>query len=163
MSGMDFDGSFAPANATSLTIASGVITVSQVRHIVAAETGTTDDLATITVDSTIGSGYGGILILQADSGDTITVKDGTGNITTGNNADIILEGDARLCLEYDTANSDWKPFNNTAQVSAFTVTNWTEDFAMDCDGAADAEICDVLGTLIKELIASGLIAGTVSA
>jgi hypothetical protein len=163
MSGLDFDGSFAPAAATEVQIGSAAVTVSQVRHIIKAETGTTDTLETITVDSTIASGYGGIVIFQAYSGHAITFDDGGGNITTGNNADIILEGDARLAMEYDTTNSVWVPFNNAAQVSAFTVTNWTEDFAMDCDAAADAEICDVLGTLIKELIASGLIAGTVSA
>jgi hypothetical protein len=45
----------------------------------------------------------------------------------------------------------------------FAVTNWTSDVAMDCNAAADAEICDVLGTLIKELIAAGIIRGSVSA
>ena len=45
---------------------------------------------------------------------------------------------------------------------SFAVTNWTEDVAMDCDAAADAEICDVLGTLIKELIEAGVIQGSVS-
>jgi len=45
----------------------------------------------------------------------------------------------------------------------FAVTNWTNDVAMDCNTAADAEICDVLGTLIKELIERGFINGAVSA
>jgi hypothetical protein len=45
----------------------------------------------------------------------------------------------------------------------FTITNWTSDVAMDCDTAVDAEICDVLGTLIKTLIDQGVIKGTVSA
>jgi len=44
----------------------------------------------------------------------------------------------------------------------FTITNWTDDVEMDCDAAADAEIADVLGTLIKHLIDSGIIQGTVS-
>lgn len=154
-------GSFAPAAATTLTLDTGAVTVSQVRHILAAEAGVTDDLDTITVDSTIASGYGGVVILKADSGDTITVKDGTGNIVTGNNADIVLAGDARLVLEYNGSN--WVPVNSVAQVTAFTITNWTSDFALDCDAAAVAETNDVLGTLIKELIAAGVIAGTVSA
>jgi len=45
----------------------------------------------------------------------------------------------------------------------FAITNWTSDVAMDCNSAADAEICDVLGTLIKELIERGIINGSVSA
>lgn len=47
-------------------------------------------------------------------------------------------------------------------IGSFAVTNLTEDFAMDCNAAADAEICDVLGTLIRELIRKGVINGTVS-
>ena len=47
--------------------------------------------------------------------------------------------------------------------TSFTVTNWNSDVAMDCDSCADAEICDVLGTLINELITKGIIEGSVSA
>ena len=46
--------------------------------------------------------------------------------------------------------------------ATFEVTNWTEDLDMDCDATADAAICDVLGTLIKELIEAGVIQGSVS-
>jgi hypothetical protein len=44
----------------------------------------------------------------------------------------------------------------------FTVTNWTDDAALDCDAAAVAETNDVLGTLIQELIEQGVIQGSVS-
>jgi len=44
----------------------------------------------------------------------------------------------------------------------FTITNWTDDSALDCNAAAVAETNDVLGTLIKELIEQGVIQGTVS-
>ena len=161
MTGLDLDGSFAPANATTLTITTGAVTVSQMRHIIAAESGTSDILTTINVDSTIASGYGGILILQADTGDTITIDDAADNIFTGNNADIILTGDARLIVEQ--VGTNFYVLGAVAQTTAFTITNWTNDVAMDCNAAADAEICDVLGTLIKHLIAAGVIAGTVSA
>ena len=43
---------------------------------------------------------------------------------------------------------------------AFTITNWTEDLDMDCDGSADAVIADVLGTLINELQKKGILTGT---
>ena len=45
---------------------------------------------------------------------------------------------------------------------AFTVTNLTVDVALVCDSDADNAIADVLGTLIRELIAKGIIAGTIT-
>jgi len=47
--------------------------------------------------------------------------------------------------------------------TAFVVTDWTEDYALDCDTDADNAIADTLGTLIKELQEKGIIHGTVSA
>ena len=47
--------------------------------------------------------------------------------------------------------------------TSFTVTNWTNDVALDCNTGADAEICDVLGTLIKTLQEQGILKGSVSA
>lgn len=44
----------------------------------------------------------------------------------------------------------------------WVITNQTDDLAMDCNAAADAEIADVLGTLIKELLAQGILSGTVA-
>ena len=44
----------------------------------------------------------------------------------------------------------------------FTVTNCTAVVAMDANATADAAICDVLGTLIAELINAGIIQGTVN-
>jgi len=45
---------------------------------------------------------------------------------------------------------------------AFTVTNLTVDVALVCDSDADNAIADVLGTLIRELISKGIIAGTIT-
>ena len=50
--------------------------------------------------------------------------------------------------------------DNYSQGLAFVITNLTQDLAMDCNAAADAEIADVLGTLIRELIRKGIINGT---
>lgn len=47
--------------------------------------------------------------------------------------------------------------------NAFTVTNWTGDYALDCNTDADAAIADTLGTLINVLIEAGVITGTVAA
>lgn len=49
-----------------------------------------------------------------------------------------------------------------APTRTFAVTNHSEDVAMDCNAAADAEICDVLGSLIAELITLGVISGSVA-
>ncbi len=44
----------------------------------------------------------------------------------------------------------------------FAITKWSEDHAMDCDAAAVAETNDVLATLIAQLIAQGIIKGSVT-
>ena len=47
---------------------------------------------------------------------------------------------------------------------AFSVTNWTEDLALDCDAIQlSGSVCvcaDVLGTLIRELQRTGVLRGT---
>lgn len=53
--------------------------------------------------------------------------------------------------------------NNDILAPEFTVTNWTDDVALDCNAAAVAETNDVLGTLIRQLIRLGILNGTVSA
>ncbi len=52
-----------------------------------------------------------------------------------------------------------RDYVSTAQ---FTVTNITEDYALDCNGNSDLATADVLGTLIRELIRKGIISGTVA-
>ena len=44
----------------------------------------------------------------------------------------------------------------------FTITNFTEDLALDCDAAAVAETNDVLATLIQELQRQGIIRADIS-
>jgi len=48
------------------------------------------------------------------------------------------------------------------ELGEFVVTNWTEDFDMDADGAV-AVVADTLGTLIKVLAEKGIISASVSA
>ena len=42
----------------------------------------------------------------------------------------------------------------------WAVTDWTDDHALDCN-TDDADLGDVLGTLIKELIDKGILKGSV--
>lgn len=66
------------------TISSGAVTTTTNYLKVAAETGSTDDLDTVN-----GYSLGRPLIMEAQSGDTITVKDGTGNINCGSDFNLV--------------------------------------------------------------------------
>lgn len=153
---------FGYKNATSLAISSGAITVVQALHIIEAETGTEDDLDTITAgDAILETGYRPLIMIQADTGDTITLKHGTGNLDFESASDIVLTDDAWCMLLYDGTN--WQNINVVPQKQTYTVTNWNADRALDCDAAAVAELCDVVGTLIQDLTNGGFIDGDVSA
>lgn len=73
---------------TLLTISGGAVTVTQATHTLAAESGTADDLDTIN-----GTAEGRIYVLRADTGDTITLKHGTGNIDVIGGSDLTISGD----------------------------------------------------------------------
>ncbi len=47
-------------------------------------------------------------------------------------------------------------------VESYTITNITADRTMDCNAAADAEIADVLATLIQDLRDKGIVTGTIA-
>lgn len=103
MTGIATLGAIGFDAATTLTISSGTIIINQGTHTIAAESGTADDLDTIQF-----VGIGGVapntmlLVLQADTGDTITIKHGTGNISLNGAADFELSGSKRLLLYYDS-------------------------------------------------------------
>ena len=59
-----------------------------------------------------------------------------------------------------TGNRNERDIRATGPV--FTLTNWTEDLAIDCNSATNDELSDMLGTLIKTLIERGIINGTVA-
>jgi len=43
----------------------------------------------------------------------------------------------------------------------FTITNWNEDLALDCDSTSDGELADVIGSVIKNLQEQGILKGSV--
>lgn len=88
---------FRMADFSVLTIAGGIVTATGMSHTIAAESGTTDTLDTITVTPT------GVqmLILKAQTGHTITVGHNTGNVKFSSGTDFALQGDKRLILFYD--------------------------------------------------------------
>jgi len=100
------DGTFAFRHLTStasetLTIASGVVTGTSTASYfkIAAESGTAGDLDTLTL-----TGAPRLIVLQADTGDTITVKHSTDNIELNGAVDFELSGDKTLALFWDGTN-----------------------------------------------------------
>ncbi len=96
------------AAATTLTIASGAVTMTQNYHLIDTEAAAaSDELDTITVAADVTGGY--ILIVAPASGArTVVLKHNTGNILCPYNGDVNLEsaGDYAL-LVYSTAQSKW--------------------------------------------------------
>jgi len=103
---------------TETLIASGVLTLTTSRPvIVGAQSGTADDLDTLTVTNTeITSGYQVIVFMTATIGDTITIKHNTGNILCNTGADITLtENKAVMLVRFisttnSVVNNKWRAF-----------------------------------------------------
>lgn len=80
-------------------LVSDALTVTQSMVVVGAQSGTADDLATITLHADfVQSGYQPVIFLKATTGDTITIKDGTGNIETNSGSDVSLTGEKMVML-----------------------------------------------------------------
>lgn len=81
-------------SATEVTVSSGTLTVTKSRHKVQPQSGTADDIDTIS-----GMPDGGTLILRAsDAGtDTLTLKHGTGNLSCFGAADVALSTGFAMC------------------------------------------------------------------
>lgn len=97
--------------ATIKTLSTDAFTRDLGAHIVAAQTGTADDLSTIS-----GGINGQQLIISADTGDTITVKHSVGNIQLNNGADYALSGNKTLMLWYN--GSVWTDVSPTVSPAA---------------------------------------------
>ncbi len=87
---------------TTLTISGGVVTLTGGWHKIAAETGTTDDLDTIT--PAVGALTPQRIVIRADTGDTIAVKHSTGNIELAGAVDISMSGNDQVMLIWDGSN-----------------------------------------------------------
>jgi hypothetical protein len=92
-------GNVCLSAASTLTVASGVVTQTESNHLIAGEGAAADDLVTIS-----GGTAGDILILRASSDSvTITVKDGTGNIQCEGDRSLDNASDSMMLL-YDGTN-----------------------------------------------------------
>lgn len=92
-------GAFRSADIATIPIASGVLTITSAMVIAQAQIGTADDIDTITPNiESINSTDRYFILIEADAGDTITLKHGTGNLSFVNGTDIVLASGERSLL-----------------------------------------------------------------
>jgi len=123
------------------TIASGAIDISNTtdeyssRIIIGAQTGTTDDLDTIT-----GANHAGqILILQAIATHTITIKHGTDNFRSATGSDIVLQSQDNILLIFDAIANEW---TNLSPISDLTASG----------SGANTALSNLITTAINETL-----------
>lgn len=98
------------------TLATDILTPDKTFTIVAAQTGTTDDLTTINI---LGAVAGQTLLIKPDTGDTITVND-TGNIKLINDFDFFMD-ETRKYMGLIFDGTDWiELFRNGNHILAIT-------------------------------------------
>lgn len=99
------DGDLTLTGSSTLTISSGEITATNNLHQVAVESGTADNLDTITAAA---DGY--VLVLSAaDSAKPITIRHNVGNILTVGGKNIVMASDGDMVLlVYSTGISKWR-------------------------------------------------------
>ncbi len=128
--------------ATTLTLSSGAVTLTRGNHVIAAESGTTDDLVTLN-----GLVAGQFYLLRADAGDTITVMSGADNIWLSSGASIVLSGDKTLLL--------WSPDGSTA----VDMTNQAVVYKDDNIGALTLQTGGTLPGIVEWLDNTGTATG----
>lgn len=103
---------------TTLEISGGEITVTQGFHIIAAETGTADELDTINLGSNLDVTRRQWIFLMADVGDTITLKHNNGNMLMNGFGDFSLTDAKVLALVHDGTN--WHDITNPSSPTGET-------------------------------------------
>lgn len=100
----DADTRIHLGRAQTITIAAGVLTPTAHTHVrVGPETGTSDELDTITPTHA-----GQVLLLFPLTDTTITVKDGTGNITLSSAGDAVLDANGKnVTVMYSADLGQW--------------------------------------------------------
>lgn len=92
-------GAFRSADIATIPIAGGVLTITSAMVIAQAQTGTSDDIDTITPSiEGINSTDRYFVLIEADAGDTIILKHGTGNLSFVNSTNITLTSGERALL-----------------------------------------------------------------
>jgi hypothetical protein len=154
---VETDGPLGFAQATILTITdpAGAITVDQVKHTVAAFSGTADELVTISTNWDLSTGFEGVLYLKADAGDTITIKHNTGNIYIPGGGDVNMTEFSMAGFVYN--GTKWVLATILGQAQTYTVTNGTTSRTFDADTVTLPQLADIVYTKLLDDSASGLI------
>jgi hypothetical protein len=132
-------GAFRSTDIATIPIASDVLTITSAYTIAQAQSGTADDIATITPNlNGISDTDSYFVMIEADAGDTITLKDGTGNLTLKGAVDIALTGGQRALLFGSAADgfTDFAVSSSGGAVDASDVT-YTPTTLADWTGSAD--------------------------
>ena len=89
-----------------VTVSGGVLTCGAAHYAVTPESGNTDDV------DTVNTGRGGrkITFRIKTPGDTITFKDGTGNLNLSGGDIALNDVDKYLTIIYDDENDEWKVY-----------------------------------------------------
>ena len=153
--------SISTADKATLTISAGDITPVTPSVVVAAQTGTTDNLDGIVTSGvqSPGDADSAIIYLRADAGDTITIRHNqnaaaTKNILTASGSSIIMTGNVIVIAVYDVnldTNGAWVFSFFGRSSAAYAVTNGATDRAFDANAVTLHELADVVGTLIADL------------
>lgn len=151
------DGSLNLASG-SVTIATGAIAAAKPFHSVDTEAAAASD----DLDSITGGVAGDFLVLRAaNAARTVVVRHiggGTGNIRLAGAANFSLQDvEDTLVLIFDGTN--WLEVSRQSLVpsAAYSPSNVTTDRTYDANATTIDEIADVLGTLITDLQARGLV------
>jgi hypothetical protein len=118
------------SSATELTIASGVVTVTQSVHTIDGEGDLSDDLVTIN-----GGLQGDILLIYpASASRDITIVNGTGNILTANGYDYTIQDNEFVLLYYN--GTDWLASTGS---STNKITDADGDTYVDVESTSDVD------------------------
>lgn len=140
-------------DASPLTIASGVITITQTRHSLNNEgANPTDDLVTIN-----GASMDLLILQQANVGQTTTLKHGTGNIWFNSGRDYVINDQNKIVvLFWNTTTAKWT--SDAVNLGSIWLTN-TANVVLSSDSAtitqtkmtlvAETGITDNLATIVN--------------
>lgn len=121
------------------TIGTDAISVGAGYLVLTSETGTSDNLATISSTPT-----GKTIVIRAATGHTITVKHGTGNIFLNGATDFVLSGDKALALFCNGTN--WSDVGAGGSSGANTALSNLASVAINTSLVDDTDVTDDLGT-----------------
>lgn len=102
-----------PESATGL-ISSGAVSVYKSVVQLESESGTADDLDTVSVAAGTSDGF--VVFMTAKVGHTITLKHGTGNIKTQKGFDVLLTDAETVLLRYSATDTSWHVIGDSAGI-----------------------------------------------